>query len=318
MWMGSRVQSRKAVCKLCGMEFASRGLFNHFRKCRKQASQAINTAQLKAEYRANMHARKQLSSRTRLLTYSEGLVVASPEVSKDLGSNSEPHPHHSAQPVLEAATSSVPPPRDIPLPREADASTPGLVTPPTRAVPDTAPDLETPATPIQRTAQHVSPMASAVRAGPEDSSSCLHSSAHATSSDPDVSDAPQPIRPGATDVERPDATSSFEADSIKVEYHPSSGRPTRVYRFEEFNRHRATEPPPAPAAKPWNPFNTRTDFEFAELALDAGLSNEHLDALIKMIRHIVQNANDFTLNSHVDVRQTWDAAANKVTPVSEM
>ncbi|KAI0658337.1 hypothetical protein C8Q70DRAFT_917521 [Cubamyces menziesii] len=154
-------------------------------------------------------------------------------------------------------------------------------------------------------------------AGPEHSSSCLHSNAPATSSDPNVSDTPQSVRPGPAGVEQPDATLSYEADSIKVEYHPSSGRPTQVFRFEEFNRHRIAEPPPPPPAKPWNPFNTRTDFEFAELTLDAGLSDQHLDALIKMIRRIVQNANDFTFNSHVDVRKTWDAAANKVTPFTK-
>ncbi|KAG1785489.1 uncharacterized protein HD556DRAFT_1314195 [Suillus plorans] len=62
-----------------------------------------------------------------------------------------------------------------------------------------------------------------------------------------------------------------DIDDIKVEYHPNSGRPTKVYHFKDYGRSPGA-PPAAPEADPmpWQPFRTCIDFEVAELAHDAG------------------------------------------------
>lgn len=63
--------------------------------------------------------------------------------------------------------------------------------------------------------------------------------------------------------------------------------------------------------QPWHPFPSRTDFEFAEFALDADLTAEQVDALLALIRRITSNPADLTFNSHKDVRKAWDNAASK-------
>ncbi|KAG0702765.1 hypothetical protein DFH29DRAFT_982269 [Suillus ampliporus] len=75
-----------------------------------------------------------------------------------------------------------------------------------------------------------------------------------------------------------------DIDDIKVEYHPSSGRPTKVYHFEDYGCGPGA-PTVVPKADPtpWQPFCTCIDFEVAELAHKAGLSHEQLDWLIQLI-----------------------------------
>jgi hypothetical protein len=103
-------------------------------------------------------------------------------------------------------------------------------------------------------------------------------------------------------------------DNIKVEYHPSSGIPTKVYRFEDYGCGPGA-PPAVPEADPipWQPFRTHMDFEVAELAHDAGLSHEQLDQLIRLIH--CSRIELFTLKNRKDVRDTWDTASFKMTPV---
>ncbi|KAG1808131.1 hypothetical protein EV424DRAFT_1574699 [Suillus variegatus] len=107
-----------------------------------------------------------------------------------------------------------------------------------------------------------------------------------------------------------------DIDDIKVEYHPSSGIPTKVYRFEDYGRGPGA-PPAVPEADPipWQPFRTRMDFEVAELAHDAGLSHEQLDRLIRLIHR--SRIELFTLKNRKDVRDTWDAASFKMTPFTK-
>ncbi|KAG2043250.1 hypothetical protein BDR03DRAFT_1005327 [Suillus americanus] len=107
-----------------------------------------------------------------------------------------------------------------------------------------------------------------------------------------------------------------EIDDIKVEYHPSSGIPTKVYHFEDYGSGPGA-PPPVPEADPmpWQLFRTRIDFEVAELAHDAGLSHEQLDRLIHLIHRSRMEL--FTLKNRKDVRDTWDAALFKMTPFTK-
>ncbi|KAG1761725.1 hypothetical protein EDD22DRAFT_619601 [Suillus occidentalis] len=107
-----------------------------------------------------------------------------------------------------------------------------------------------------------------------------------------------------------------DIDDIKVEYHPSSGIPTKVYRFEDYGRGPGA-PPAVPEADPipWQPFRTRMDFEVAELAHDAGLSHEQLDRLIRLIHR--SRTELFTLKNRKDVRDMWDAASFKMTPFTK-
>jgi hypothetical protein len=103
-------------------------------------------------------------------------------------------------------------------------------------------------------------------------------------------------------------------NNIKVEYHPHSGLPTRVeplnkYRERERNR-------PVVDREPWKPFRTRSDFEFAEIALEAALNQAQTDTLIKFVRRCISKPTSFTLNNHSELCQMWELASNKLTAVS--
>ncbi|KAG1759607.1 hypothetical protein EDD22DRAFT_849145 [Suillus occidentalis] len=108
--------------------------------------------------------------------------------------------------------------------------------------------------------------------------------------------------------------SQFEVDDIQVWYHPNSGCPTQAYHFEDYRcGPGAPAAPPKVDPEPWHTFRTRIDFEVAELAHEAALTHEQMDRFIKLIHR--SRCKLFTLRNRKDVRDTWDAASFKLTPV---
>lgn len=106
-------------------------------------------------------------------------------------------------------------------------------------------------------------------------------------------------------------------DSIQTEYHPRSKRPTKVDKFDEYNDTPPTEPPDADP-QPWAPFGSRTDFEFAQIALAAALTKDQVDSMIRLIIRVVRGQDSFNLKNHRDLRATWDAASALATPVATL
>lgn len=106
----------------------------------------------------------------------------------------------------------------------------------------------------------------------------------------------------------------FEEDDIQVQYHPNSQRPTQVFHFEDYG-HGPGAPTVVPPVEPepWYPFRTRIDFEFAELVLEAALTHQQMDRLFDLVRRT--KSEQFMLWNRKDVRDTWDAASFKLTPV---
>ncbi|OSD02005.1 hypothetical protein PYCCODRAFT_1468268 [Trametes coccinea BRFM310] len=49
VWMGSRIQSRRVVCDLCGIEYSARGIHRHRISCQQKLADAFHTAQFEAE-----------------------------------------------------------------------------------------------------------------------------------------------------------------------------------------------------------------------------------------------------------------------------
>ena len=62
-------------------------------------------------------------------------------------------------------------------------------------------------------------------------------------------------------------------DDIQVEHHPSTKRATQVYAFESYKEEREDFDPTSIDERPWRPFRTHADFEFAELAHETAMSN---------------------------------------------
>ena len=104
-------------------------------------------------------------------------------------------------------------------------------------------------------------------------------------------------------------------DDIKVEYHPSSGCESKKFAFEDFVRVAPDSIPPADP-DPWVPFRTREDFEFAELALDAGMSKAQVNAMIRLFHRCIKSeGGHFTLSSYDEMHKTLDVASERLPKV---
>ena len=103
-------------------------------------------------------------------------------------------------------------------------------------------------------------------------------------------------------------------DSFKMEYHPKSGRLPTVNRFSAFTRtaslHQFRD------KEPWRPFQSETDFKFAELAHQAALNKEQVETLLCIIQDITSTGAKLTFRNYGDVHTAWQNAAEQLTPVS--
>ncbi|KAG2127657.1 hypothetical protein DEU56DRAFT_694813, partial [Suillus clintonianus] len=59
------------------------------------------------------------------------------------------------------------------------------------------------------------------------------------------------------------------------------------------------------STSPWEPFRTRLDFEVAEITLAASMTKDQTNRLFELMRRAVSAQEDFTLQSHDEVRTLW-------------
>ncbi|KAG2336213.1 hypothetical protein BDR05DRAFT_1006072 [Suillus weaverae] len=118
----------------------------------------------------------------------------------------------------------------------------------------------------------------------------------------------------ANDGVSDDAPPAPQLDDIKVEYHPHSRIPSTIHPFSEFTRHHPTEDTIPRNASPWEPFRTRLDFEVAEIALAAMMTKDQTNRLFELVRRAASAKEDFTLQSHDEVRTLWKMASERFTP----
>lgn len=104
-------------------------------------------------------------------------------------------------------------------------------------------------------------------------------------------------------------------DDIRTEYHEKSGRPEEFSSFETYQR-RTTELPPVTNERPWLPFHSESEFTFAEIALQAALSNKQLDNLIAVIHKLMGGQEQFAVKNHGDIEKLWSQASEDYAPVS--
>ena len=101
---------------------------------------------------------------------------------------------------------------------------------------------------------------------------------------------------------------------FKTEFHPHSRHPDLLQRFEEFGVTRHTPEVPA-NEEPWLPFQSRGDFEFTEIAVDASLSKTQINALLDLISRVKMGQTELTLKNENDLHRAYDNAARELTPV---
>ncbi|KAG1896435.1 uncharacterized protein F5891DRAFT_1193009 [Suillus fuscotomentosus] len=116
--------------------------------------------------------------------------------------------------------------------------------------------------------------------------------------DPGNEGVPSPVLSDAsmaTNVEPPPVPIE-QPYKFKTEFHPRSGRQTLYQRFEEFGITPETQVLPA-EQEPWRPFQSRADFEFSEIALDAALNKNQIDWLLNLMAQISQGQAKITLKN---------------------
>ena len=100
-------------------------------------------------------------------------------------------------------------------------------------------------------------------------------------------------------------------DSIKAEYHPNAKFAEKVVKFEEYSEYHSKRRRPTTQnpTKPWTPFRTHAEFEFAELALDAALNKRQVDKLLKIFHCCLGGEDTLELKDHNDLLKMWDLAS---------
>ena len=104
-------------------------------------------------------------------------------------------------------------------------------------------------------------------------------------------------------------------DAINIVYHPNSKRAEEIKSLYDYCHELKTSQPVE--KEPWKPFQTRGDFEFAELVLAASLSDKQTNALIALVRRFVRGEETFTITSNTDLQGKWKQASLKLTDVRD-
>lgn len=121
---------------------------------------------------------------------------------------------------------------------------------------------------------------------------------------------------------QPDCGQGPKHEDIKIEYHPDTGRRTVEMSFEGYSELRMKTRATAsftegqlPDDQAYQPFQTRTDFEVSEFALEASLNEAQTNKLLSLIHRIADGYDKFTIMSHRQMRQLWDLASTKLVKV---
>ncbi|PSR75416.1 hypothetical protein PHLCEN_2v9131, partial [Hermanssonia centrifuga] len=106
-----------------------------------------------------------------------------------------------------------------------------------------------------------------------------------------------------------------EPDDIKVEYHPKTKIPAKIYRFGDYGRDRNVPPASAFDSDPWHPgFDSRLNFEFAELILECAMNKKQIDRLLSIVRCIADDPSQFSFTKYQDIKDAWDIAGQAHPP----
>ena len=81
-------------------------------------------------------------------------------------------------------------------------------------------------------------------------------------------------------------SSGPEIGSIQTEYHPNSGRSTKIESLEDYFKHTSKLVSPPEDSEPWQPFHSWADFEFAKLALKAALMQGQIEQLVQLFENV--------------------------------
>lgn len=118
----------------------------------------------------------------------------------------------------------------------------------------------------------------------------------------------------------------LKRDDIKIVYHPHSGLREEIISFEEWAE-RANKVADRNIAfaletidkEPWQPFQSRVDYEFAEAMHDAQMSRPHVERMVACMKTATKDSpkTEFSIGSEPHLRKVWDLARmSKLSTVS--
>jgi hypothetical protein len=111
-----------------------------------------------------------------------------------------------------------------------------------------------------------------------------------------------------------------QKNDVRRDFHEKSGLPSEFIAFDNYyhNTHNPSDihnPTPETSDAPWKPFGSLSEFEFAEVALEAALNKKQVDKLLKIVQRCIKGEDGFDLQSHNDLTSAWKDAAAMVSPV---
>lgn len=106
-------------------------------------------------------------------------------------------------------------------------------------------------------------------------------------------------------------------DDFRTTYHPRSNQQPkqRVDAFGDYNSSKPA-PPPFTEPDPWKPFRSKTEFEFADIVLQAALTRTQINQLLKVVHTLMAERPEFHLKTHSDLQDLWEVASERLTGVS--
>lgn len=105
--------------------------------------------------------------------------------------------------------------------------------------------------------------------------------------------------------------------NFQVIYHSNSGLSSKSTNFDDYMETISAASSPLTQEKPWWPyFNSREDFELAELMLEASLSQKQCNRLLNIIQKCAKGSGSVTLSSYGDMQSRWESASSLLTSVS--
>lgn len=119
-------------------------------------------------------------------------------------------------------------------------------------------------------------------------------------------------------ISHPQGLSQQTPPQIIFEYHPASKRPPRIFNSYEDSLKREAGNIPAEtegSTKPWYPFPTLPDFDFAEFVSENRLSIPTIDSLLDRLRRVWAPATRITVRNGDELKGYIDASISERTKV---
>lgn len=108
-----------------------------------------------------------------------------------------------------------------------------------------------------------------------------------------------------------------QQDDIGTTYHPASEHAIIIESFENYGRGKPAAPP-SPPQMPWLPFNSESEFSFAEIVHESAMSNRHVDALIRVVHKLLESKEAFRVQNHKELQNLWIGASDELAPVCQI